>query len=280
MMSLRALVLGLISLFSVVAPAAATSIRCDTCSPSAKRQVAIAAGEGMHLVYDLVNSQAVGFVVEPDDQYPGALTAALVDVEPWVKDQVAAFSLLFAATGGSMIISASIDSEDINVEGIAGKTAFDVLEDMSLRTRISDSLWLSPPSRGVDSALLAVMESIKAIGLTLRGFPTSAVFVVTFPDGSSASFKTDLEGQRVSYVRGSGRTSNGQPIPETNDPFEVTGTYDLPPGDSPTQADRFILHLTSLGVPVGNASSVGPGGGARVVCTFDGKTLHCTVYPK
>ena len=266
----------LLSVFAAIEPASAQTIRCDGCSPAAKRDVAKAAGEGSYVVYDLINNQATGFDVTRDDQSLGSYQASVSDVNPLIKNQVAAFSAFFAATGGSMVVSSAIDANDINLPGLGGSTAFDIAEDANLRSQLADSLWSAPP-HGVNSALLWVIETIKAAGFTLAGITTSARMAVVFWDGSSVAFTVDLNLQQVSYIRGSARTGGGQLIPETNDPFEVAGTYRFNiPGSLDTDASRFLLHLAALGIPVVNSSS-GPAGTVR--CTFDGKTLTCRTYP-
>lgn len=266
-----------VSMCSFTTSVSAGTFRCDGCTPLAKRQVALAAGEGEHVVYDLLNNQATGFSVEPDDQTPGSLAAYYLSVDPLINNQVAAFSALFTATGGSMILSAGIRSDDLQMQGLGGATAFDVVENANLRAQLGDSIWMNPPAT-LPAVVRNVIETVKAWTLALSGVSTSPKIVVTFNDGSRVVFVIDFQNQKASYEVGSSRTANGQLIPESNSPTDAAGTWTFGAGTSGGSDDpsRFILHLQSLGIPVvTNGTSVG-----SIRCTFDGKTLSCTAYPE
>lgn len=251
--------------------ASAAIIRCDGCSESAYEQKAEAAGRGRHVVYDLANDRAVGFRVVYDRE-SGSLFVEPDDVPAEIRAQVTAFSAFFKDTGGSMIQTVQVRADELQVLGLGGASAFDVVGDANLRARMADRLWQSPPS-SVPAALRNLIETLVSATMTFIGVTTSPRIIVVFIDGSSVSFTIDFNLQQASYVSGGARTASGQLIPESNVASNA-GTWTFGPGSAGAADDinQFINHLRSLGVPV-----TGGSGSRRISCTFDGVTLSCHV---
>ncbi|PKM15556.1 MAG: hypothetical protein CVV12_08065 [Gammaproteobacteria bacterium HGW-Gammaproteobacteria-2] len=248
--------------------ASAAIIRCDGCSESAYEQKAVAAGLGEHVVYDLANDRAVGFSVEFDRELRRQFVFP-IDVPPEIRAQVIAFSAFFKDTGGSMIQTVEVSADELQLLGLGGASAFDVVGDSNLRARMADRIWLSPPS-SVPAALRNVIETLLAGTMTFLGITTNPRFTVVFIDGSKVSFVIDFVKQKASYDPGSGRTASGQVIPESTAASEA-GTWTFGQGSAGASDDigQFIDHLRSLGIPVTG------GGTKRIKCTFDGVTLSC-----
>jgi len=253
--------------------ASAAIIRCDGCSELAYEQKALAAGAGEHVVYDLANDRVVGFSVERYDRELRRQFVFPTDVPPEIRAQVTAFSAFFKETGGSMIQTVEVRADELQLVGLGGASAFDVVGDANLRARMADQIWQRPPAT-VPAALRNVIETLLSATMTFIGITTSPRITIVFIDGSSVSFVIDFVKQKASYDRGSARTSSGQLIPESNAPSDAAGTWTFGSGSAGPSDDigRFVNHLRSLGIPV-----TGGGGTSKISCTFDGVTLSCKV---
>jgi len=252
--------------------ASAGIIRCDGCAESAYEQIKAAAGPGEHVVYDLANDRVVGFSVEYDRELRRPLVSPS-DVPPEIRAQVTAFSALFWEVGSSMIQTVEIQADDLQLPGIGGATAGDVVEELSLRTRIADRLWQRPPST-LPVSLRNAIDAVRSASFSIVAGPSRTRINAVFGDGSRVSFLLGFAIQDAPYDPGSARTPSGQLIPDSYAPDEAAGIWTFGKGSvgESDDAGRFIEHLRSLGIPV-----TGGGDDTKTIkCSRESGTLACT----
>lgn len=247
-------------------------IRCDGCSGLAYEQITAAAGPGEHVVYDLANDRVFGFSVEYDHESRRPLVSPS-DVPPEIRAQVTAFSALFWEVGASMNQTVEVRADDLQLPGIGGATAFDVVEDVNLRTRMADRLWQSPPAT-LPVSLRNAIDAVRSALFSIIGGSKRTRINAIFGDGSRVSFMLDFAAQEAPYDPGSAVTPSGQLIPDAYAPSGTTGiwTFGKDSVGESDDAGRFIEHLRSLGIPV-----IGGGDDTKTIkCTREGGTLGCT----
>lgn len=252
--------------------ASAAIIRCDGCSELAYEQKALAAGAGEHVVYDLANDRAIGFSVEYDRELRRPRVSPS-DVPPEIRAQVTAFSALFWEVGAALNQTVEIQADDLQAHGLDGATAFDVVEDVSLRTRIADRLWQRPPST-LPVSLRNAIDAVRSALFSIIGGSKRTRINAIFGDGSRVSFMLDFAAQEAPYDPGSALTPSGQLIPDAYAPSGSTGiwTFGKDSVGESDDAGRFIEHLRSLGIPV-----TGGGDDTKTIkCSRESGTLACT----
>lgn len=252
--------------------ASAAIIRCDGCAESAYQQAAVAAGPGEHVVYDLANDRAVGFSVEYDRESRRPRVSP-ADVDPEIRAQVTAFSVLFWEVGAALNQTVEIQADDLQTHGLDGATAFDVVEDVSLRTRMADRLWQHPPST-LPVSLRNAIDAVRSASFSIVAGPNRTRINTVFGDGSRVSFLLGFATQDAPYDRGSARTPGGQLIPDSYAPNEAAGIWTFGKGSvgESDDAGRFIEHLRALGIPVTGAGD----DTTRIKCSRESGAFGCT----
>jgi hypothetical protein len=256
----------------LAAPASAGIIRCDGCAESAYQQAAVAAGPGEHVVYDLANDRVVGFSVEYDRESRRPRVSP-ADVDPEIRAQVTAFSVLFWEVGAALNQTVEVRADDLQLLGLGGASAFDVVEDASLRTRMADRLWQHPPST-LPVSLRNAIDAVRSAPFPIIGGSYRTRINAIFGDGSRVSFMLGFATQDAPYDPGSARTPGGQLIPDSYAPNEAAGIWTFGKGSvgESDDAGRFVEHLRALGIPV-----TGAGDDTKTIkCIREGGTLACT----
>jgi hypothetical protein len=265
---MRGLVFGLALFVLFAPPSHAALLRCDGCSYAAYEQKALARGRGIHFVYDLINSRVVSFDVEYDRE-TGQTFISPDYVDPSTVALVNALSAFHKETGGSMIQTIEINGDDLQVNGLGGANAFDVLRDGNLRAGVGDKLMTSFPSQRGSDLIETYSEQLVRGLVAVFGLTEGVVLEVRihFIDGSSVVFTIDWTANTAEYRQGSARTAQGDQIPESNG-AGASGSYGFP-GDN-VGADRFSNYMRELGALVEAVN-----GATHFVCSFDGVTVHC-----
>ncbi len=246
--------------------ASAANIKCNGCTEAAYQVVAQQRGVGTHLVYDLIHNRAASFDVHWDGE------RRAWEVEPTATDQEAAelvdmLSEFYEVTGGSMQETYSVDASSLGLMGLGGASAYDLVDDPMLQTRLTDYFLDTLPTGTASQALRRLFGALYSGVLSHYGLADGSVVIIklVFTDGSTAKFQVDL-GQpvTVTYVERSARNSENQPLLEANSE-NFRGRFYF---GGENALHQFLQRAAQLGIPV-------VGGGSTVSCTWDGHTLTC-----
>lgn len=153
----------------------------------------------------------------------------------------------------------------------ANPTAHDFMVDAVLRGQVRDFVdtqGLSGSSSWLQAAVAYVKANINATMAYTQGITMN--FEVLFPDGSSLVFTQALTGL-PNYVPETGRDTAGLLIPEANG-ANYAGNWNYDPSQGYARG-RLIDLLDRLNANINYMDSHG----YRIMCTWDGHTLHCTV---
>lgn len=241
---------------------------CDGCGYSQMRDHAKSLGAGQHYVFNLDGGPILKFEVLFEPEFgPDPWMVWDLPVEDVVQEAYLGLQHVHDTSGGAMALSARVDGSKLGVPGLDSASAYDVMNDANLRGRIGDRL-----VQGSVPNLNTFVNTLISSGFSIVGMQGDVKIEITvdLPDGSSVVYMVEIGVSSARYLPGRSRTPGGQVIPEENT-NEWTGTW-YGAGDD-LSGLRDHMHL--LG-----ASLSGQGSGEIIEiisCTWDGRTLNCTV---
>ena len=302
---------ALVALAAALASPAALAIRnqvCPNCTPDRMVIAARAFGLGTIYVWDPHSGDVRKYVNYcggaermSDDKlalrvetavspYGACGTSSMatdeLPVEQQYADVVPHLGKIWIATNGTWVIGSNINgfkgpgnSRGFRVPlptGFGGyypqnPTIQDFMIDFNLRTQVQDYIdahGLSGAPSWLQAAVAYVKANINATMAYTQGITMN--FEVVFPDGSSAVFTQPLSGL-PNYVPNSGRDTAGFGVPEAN-AANYAGNWNYDPSDGYARG-RLIDLLDRLNANINYMDAHG----YRIMCTWDGSTLHCTV---
>lgn len=232
----------------------ATSVRCEDCSFREFRQKARSLGEGKHILTSFSTNEMKAIEVVIEDE-PGYSPPYL---QPWTPpaDITNTFNVardFYMLTAGSMSYRVEVDGDDLGVRGLDSATAYDVMSDWSLKSRLGDRLF-AKPLPGVAPVINRVGEQIRQLLLGYVGASDATITIaVRLDEGTVVVFRVDQNTVTADYLEGKSRTIDGEPIPEDNtEPYE--GTY------RGSGLDSFASYMDGIGAVMGDS-----GGGVYIV---------------
>lgn len=217
----------------------------------------------------------------------GSMATDELPVESEYADAAPHLGKIWLATNGTWVIGSkfsgptgSRDSRGLRVSLPAGfgsyqpptPTAHDFMLDAVLRAKVGEFVDTDGLT-GTPADLQAAIAYVKAKIVVPPLVPVRGIIVnadVVFADGSRVAF-TQRVGGLPRYVAESGRDTAGFAVPEANT-ARFAGNWTF--GANQTYArDRLIELFGRLNASITYAEP----GGSRLVCPWDGHTLHCTV---
>lgn len=201
--------------------------RCEGCSASELRQMALRLGEGKHILISLSTGEMKAYEVVIEGA-PGNATPSL---EPWMPpaEITGAFNVALdfhAATGGAMAAHVEIDGDALGLPGLDSASAYDVMSDVVLRVKLGDRLYAGPLP-GVAPVVSRAAEQIRQFGFPLVGVPDATIRVsVRLDQDTVVVYRIDQDRIGAEYLVGLSRTADGEAIPETNSPIYEGSWHD------------------------------------------------------
>lgn len=207
-------------------------------------------------------------------------------VEQEYADVAPHLGRIWVATNGTWVIGDNINeiksgtSRGFRVPLPAGfggyypsnPTVQDFMTDFNLRTQVRlfvDTNGLTGAPSWLQAAVAYVKANINATMAYTQGITMN--FEVVFPDGSSVVYTQPL-GALPKYEADSGLDTAGYGVPEANGP-QYAGNWNYDPATGAYARGRLIDLLDRLNANINYMDS----NGYRIMCTWDGQTLHCTV---
>lgn len=188
---------------------AALGIQCDYCSAAKVERLVQQAGPGEHEVFNFAEGTVQVYSVDNE-----ADPVSVVELPPSVAvlQAAAGFKELFDRSGKAMTASATVNASNLGLP-FASATAFTTIQNANLRAQLGDRL--SDPTRPLtDLGANLNAARVVAARVIASAAPTLAL-TVAYQDGTSVKFEVDLTAGIADFVDGSGRTADGQLIPET-----------------------------------------------------------------
>lgn len=266
-----------VTLLSLVAltnasDSAAVGFRCDFCStPQVEQQMQLA-GFGEHEVYSFAEGTVRAFQVDIE---PGLISIVELPPSTEALQAAAGFKEMFDQSGGSMKAAGTVNASDLGAPFHDPSTsAFTVIQNANLRAQLGDRLAdRNQPLAGLSANVNGVRSLVESL-INLSSSPTLNLTVV-FPDGTTMRFEVDLISELATMVPGSGRTADGQLIPETAGQGD-TGTWTGSVADVITMGQ----HMENRGALVRFNNACQFGQGPKVLCVWDNPNnqLHCKVF--
>jgi hypothetical protein len=239
-------ILGLFFVFFglAIAPGAkAAAVRCEGCSDAQARDAAKTLGFGQHIVSSFSTNRIWLFrVFDRNAGEPGAPIVVAVTSDPVPADVQALFAEVrdfYLFTGGTMKAAVLANADDLNVPGLTGASAFDVVSDANLRARLGDRLASAPlPSLG--QALNRMGNHITQGLLGLIGAGDGSIEVtIVFSDGTEVVYLLSPSSGTGQYLEGRSRTATGQLIPDRNAPHQYEGNW----SGAGHEVQRLSIHM-------------------------------------
>jgi len=272
MKAIPLVIAGLASMISIEVFAA--NIRCEGCSFSTMRQLAINSGNGTHTIFSLSTNEIRSFSVEmlgagePANAFPKA-------VNPEQLHEFASLRRVYIETGGTMKFTIEVPVGNIDLGApidLSAWTAFDYAANPATHVRFQDGV-----ARYANSfAALRHAGTFWQIAGSLTAVTGSSIEVVLkFAGGGRVKFVVEV-GQSQGQQVGPARDASGNSIPgPAENPVNLSGIYHF--ADAIAQ-QTFGAHLSRLGWPVnwqlGGLSSPG-----SFICTWNHVRAHliCTM---
>lgn len=262
--------LALVALQTAPSTLQAKAARCEGCTDSQFRQKALSLGEGQHVITSLSTNRVRAYRVimetEPGSNY-GQLFLQAQSVPSDLRYIFDVAVKFYALTKGTMKYGVTVDADDLNLRGLNGATAYDVMLDANLKARLGDRIAQGdlPVSDTLDRAGEIILEG----GLSAIGINEDAelLIAIRMEDGSIVVYKIGVLGYTGDYQEGRSRTASGELIPESNS-ASSQGTWYGPDG-----LNGLSNYLQRIGATMANSGS-----GTvivRIKCSWNGKTLHC-----
>lgn len=281
--------------------ALAADVPCEGCSYSQMSSKAIQLGKGQHRIFNLSTNSVHGFnvvcegdVIEsigpgtrignrssqdsggklvphasvqsgPSSCPFGAPLRA--DVMELSAGAIAAFNAAhdFYVLNGNNASDIQVDYRGNTGVGLEGDSVYGVLSDYQIRTSLLDNLEQS--NQTVTAYLMAVAAMVAGNFNVL----SSTLFIdITFKDGSKVTVVFKVNERKFEVVKNSARNPNGSAVVEGN-AAGYQGNYPMNGND----LAAYLTFLRSMGVTITSGST----SGSRMICSWDGTKLTCTVVP-
>lgn len=267
-MEWKAVVAGAILLLAWMSPVAAKSVRCDECSYADLRWDVEYLGDGEHTVYNTVTGQVRTFEVtgwrgRPIELETPGITVREIQTDGNVVGAVAFLVYFSPATAGTMKTAVEVPAGSLGVSGLDNATAYDVMSDFNLKSRLADRLVKELPTAPQLDRLAdrGIQAGLSKLGLSDQ---IAVEITVVMKDGSRLVFVDKISVTSAIYQPGRSRTANGQAIPESNS-SEYQGNWSGGNGAGSDDLNQMAGYLGRLGIPVS-------------VCGSPIKQLTCSFY--
>ncbi len=266
-------VLLLIFGYAFSASAQADPIRCEGCDEFNFRQKAIQLGEGFHIITSLSTNEIKAYDViyerEPWPGYPnGRWFAMPAQVPADISGIFVDAREFYVLSAGSMHYVVEVDGDALGVQGLTGATAFDVMTDINLKSRLGDRLIRDlPEGAGLERMGEQVVQGIFAL---IGASDASIEITVRLADDSIVVYVLSAATDTGEYQDGRSRTKGGQAIPESNSAGNTGtwyGTY-----ENLSELSDYMREIGAKTSAQGSGTIV-----ETITCTWDGRTLHCIV---
>lgn len=245
---------ALLLLFGTQASAAV--LRCDGCSESGYRSKSIAAGPGVHYVYDLASAQARKYEtsLQCDDNLTDGRTVCSREATPLpVEQEVGDFVLELAAyhrvTNGTMKAVFTFNASG----AVEHLSAFDVAGPGGPREALID--WFnSTQLLSLQNALPLVGTAAHNLAVTIASMWNDSLgqthAIIQFRDGSRITLTYELINNSVTVLSGTAKDRYGNIIP--GNPEEADGLrFDYSAeGENGAAQQRMRDYLQSIGIEV------------------------------
>lgn len=253
----------------------AGSARCEGCTDSQAREKAKQLGIGQQIVSSFSTNKIWIFsVFDRNRGEPG--TSPLIAAAPQAvpADIQALFDdarRFYVATNGTLKAAVTVIADDLNLQGLTGGDAFDVVRDANLRARLGDRLATGtlPGWSNLDRAGEQITQGL--FGLIGAG-DASIEVTILFSDGSRVVYKLSVNSGTGQYLENRARTAGGELIPESNSPGNQGVWYGGGAELAPL-VDHMQYFIQAEISYSGTGSSFG-----SVTCTWIGTTLSCRVH--
>jgi hypothetical protein len=204
-----------------------------------------------------------------------AITPASID--PGMSEHYVTLRAFYLETGGSWTKQVVTPVFQWQMGGphsgtIAGYSGFDIASDLNARVLVGNALTNHCHLCGLPQiGLLA-----NAFASAFVNAPAGIIVTVRFSDGSSARYAFRFnENWEFTYEPGSARSASGYVIPDVES-FGTHGSasFDFGAvGGDGSEAEAFVNYFRNRG---GNI--IGAGSPVRLICSWDGQTLTCTIH--
>lgn len=253
----------------------ASSARCEGCSDTQFRDKALSFGVGVHLLTSFSTNQIRMYEVRDtsggEPGVPSSLRTVQVPVDTDIKQLFHEVQPFYAMSNGTMKAAVVVRASDLGLPQAQGKTAFNVMTDVNLKTQLGNRL-ANGPLPGLAN-LDRIGEQILQGVLGFFGAGDASLEVtVLMADGSTVVYKLETIGGTGRYIEGRSLTTDGEVIPESNT-VSNQGTW------SGSQIGNLATYMSQIGATVNYVHGSGASAGT-FVCTWNGQTLHCKLRLK
>lgn len=248
---------------------------CNSCSYEQLREGVEYMGDGLHTIYNINTGQSRRFQVTGWDRRPIEIDAEGITVTEYPPDPDVGQALMFlkdfsVATAGTLKTAVQVQANQLGVTGLDNASAYDVMTDANLRTRLGDRLILALPDV---PQLDRLADKIVQAGLSKIGMSDKIQVEITviFKDGSKVVYVETPSTSTTQYQPGRSRTPGGQLIPEANT-VDNQGTWTG--GTAPPNDDliKFGDYMRRIGADFQGSMLQCT---TRLVCSWDGSNLLC-----
>ncbi|MCD9033403.1 hypothetical protein LDO32_16940 [Luteimonas sp. Y-2-2-4F] len=258
--------------------------RCDTCTTSEQfRGRAIAAGQGHHLVFNLLTNQIEYWHVPADaGGPPGTPRASVATSQAQARTVPAAATqeldrahTLHVIGGGTLRPIINVPISELNVNpSVRAKSAYEFVSDYNMQAMIESAAGdAGVVSRVTGENLISALSDLMSLATSYLGLKdqSALIFRVVFTDGSYVHVRISLDHPNGEYLLDSARTAGDQLIPRHLD--QVNGEWTNYGGDN---LGPMAEHMQTMGATM---SFVGPSSGTiiSIVCSGTGLDKVCRV---
>lgn len=254
--------LSLAVLLIASANASAATLRCDNCAETTYESKAIAAGLGVHYVYDLPKAQSRKYQVAlecDDNANDGRTTCSKATWPLAVEPEIANFTLELAAyyqvTGGTMKSWFTIYADGT----AGGLSAFDVAGPGGPRMQLLTWFNTTPQVLTIRNALPATGAVVHQISVTIASLWNDSMgdtlITVVFPDGSQVTVKWSAINNTAEVIEGSAVDKYGNVIPASNEQLNGMRFDYTREGQNGPARTRMQDYLTAIGA-IFNGSAI------------------------